>query len=248
MSQKRPRRNRKAGALYAPVTFIIVCAVLVFGIGVFFRVSNIEVVGAAFYTPQEVIDASGIENGDNLFFINRFSAMSKINAKLPYVESVTVGRSLPNKVIIEIEEAAAAAYINSGGVYWLLDRDCRLLESTGASGLQGLISIIGLTPSNPVIGETLQLDTGDAGTVEYVSSLLSAMDEMSIIKSVSFIDLSNPSAPVFDYLDRFTVKPGRDEAVEYKLEMMLSAVSQLEATAEGVIDLSQDKKAHFSPY
>lgn len=248
MSQKRQRRGRRAGALYAPITFIIVCAALVFGIGVFFRVSNIEVVGAVFYTPQEVIDASGIENGDNLFFINRFSAMSKINAKLPYVESVTVGRSLPNKVIIEIEEAAAAAYINFGGVYWLLDRDCRLLESTGASGLQGLISVSGVTPSNPVMGEELLLDTGDYGTVEYLRSLLGAMDELGIIKSVSYIDLSNPSAPVFDYLDRFTVKPGRDEAVEYKLEMMLSAVSQLEASAEGVIDLSQDKKAHFSPY
>ena len=76
---------------------------------VFFRVAKIEVVGNSIYTAEEVVEASGIGTGDNLFFINRFSAASRIFSKLPYVDKAKVTRALPNRVTITIQESSAMA-------------------------------------------------------------------------------------------------------------------------------------------
>ena len=248
MAQAKPKKVKKRSALYAPLTFIIVCAALVFGIGVFFRVSAIEVVGASYYTEQEIIDASGIEKGDNLFFINRFAAYSRIYAKLPYVSSAVVSRELPNRIVIEVTEGNAVACIRSEGEYWLIDRNCKILDSVGAADAQGVINVTGLIPSAPVVGEELKLETGDSTAVQFVSDVLTAMSELEMTGDVTYLDMTNISDPSFDYLGRFTVKLGRDDAVQYKLELLLSAVAQLGEGDEGLLDLSIDKKVHFSPY
>lgn len=248
MLQPKPKKVKKRGALYGPLTFLIVCAALVFGVGVFFRVTDIEVVGASYYSEQEIADASGIEKGDNLFFINRFTAYSKIYAKLPYVSSVEISRRLPNRIVIEVDESSAIACIRSEGEYWLIDKNCKILSSAGAADAVNLINITGLVPSAPVVGEELELETGDSTAVEFVSDVLTAMSGLDMLGSVTYLDMTNISDPMFDYLGRFTVKLGRDDAVEYKLELMLSAVAQLGEGDEGMLDLSIDKKVHFSPY
>ena len=80
-----------------PLIFLLICAALVLGMSVFFRVAKVEVVGNSIYTAEEVVEASGIGTGDNLFFINRFSAASRIFSKLPYVDKAKVTRALPNR-------------------------------------------------------------------------------------------------------------------------------------------------------
>ena len=76
MKTQRPRRQRGAEYrkrfLYTPLTVLLICAALFLGMSVFFKVSKITVEGSTLYTPEEVIEASGIELGENLFFINRF--------------------------------------------------------------------------------------------------------------------------------------------------------------------------------
>ena len=64
---------------------------------------------------------------------------------------------------------------------------------------------------------------------------------------VTVIDLSDASNPGFAYDGRFTVRLGANENVEYKFGMLQSAVSQLTDSDTGTIDLSIDKRAHFSP-
>ena len=75
--------------VFWPLAFALVCAALIFVLGVFFQVKKIEINGNKFYTDDEISVASGVVEGDNLFFINRFSVASRIFAKLPYVEEVS---------------------------------------------------------------------------------------------------------------------------------------------------------------
>lgn len=248
MAKTKAKKVKKRSAVYAPLTFLVVCAALVFSVGVFFRVAKIEVSGGTYYSVEEVIEASGIEEGDNLFFVNRFTSESRIYSRLPYVQSVSVSRALPNRIIIEVYEGGAVACVRDGADYWLIDKYCKLLQSGTAADAQGLINITGVTPASPVIGETLLIDSGDSTAVEYISGVLCAMSALDMLGDVTFLDLSNISDPSFDYLGRFTVKPGRDETAQYKLELMLSAVEQLGPGDEGLLDLSIDKKVHFSPY
>ena len=193
------------------------------------------------------IEASGIGTGDNLFFINRFSAASRIFSKLPYVDKAKVTRALPNRVTITIQESSAMAYVQADGGYWVLDQNCKLLKSVTESELTGLARVDGITPVEPKVGEVLNAGEADAPKVTYLAAILGQLLTRDMASKVTVIDLADAASPSFLYDGRFTVRLGANENVEYKFGMLQSAVSQLTASDAGTIDLSIDKRAHFSP-
>jgi cell division protein FtsQ len=244
----RKRRGRKKrGSLYEPAAFLLICAAIVFSLGVFFRVSSIEVEGGSRYGDQEIIDASGIETGDNIFFINRFTAVSRIFSKLPYIESATINRHLPGRVVIEVGESRPLAYVTVESDCWLIDRNSKLLEKVTPTEASAYIAVLGLSPIAPAVGEILSPGLADEPKVAFLSALLSGMQEKDMAKDVYQIDMSNISDATFRYLNRFTVKFGNNENVAYKLDLLESAISQLAAGDAGTIDITADKKVSFSP-
>ena len=118
--QKRedPYKPKFTRNVNRPLTFFLVIVALVFIMSVFFKVSRIEVKGNSIYTADEVIKASGIETGDNLFFINGIAAGSRVAVKLPYVDSVQINRGLPNLVTIVVTESKAVGCLNVGDELW----------------------------------------------------------------------------------------------------------------------------------
>ena len=240
------KRRRKRSALFAPLSFLIICAALVFGMSVFFRVSGIEVEGNELYTAEEIIEASGIEHGDNLFFINRFSAISRIFSKLPYVEKAVINRSLPNKLVIVVSESHAIACVSAEDGTWAIDRNCKLLSKASGDDLRGLIRVEGLTPIAPEPGQIIAPGEAESPKVSYLSAILTQIDALNLRSNISYIDISGISNPSFDYLGRFTVKLGNNENIEYKFQCLLSAVAALNDGDRGTLDLSIDKRAHLT--
>ena len=245
MPQQR-RTRKKRNALFAPLSFLIICAALVFGLSVFFRVSTIEVEGNSLYTAEEIIEASGIEQGDNLFFINRFTAISRIFSKLPYVEKAVINRSLPNRLVIVVTESQAIACVAAEDGTWAIDRGCKLLSKVGGDELRGLIRIEGLTPIAPEAGQVIAPGEAESPKVSYLSAILTQIDTLGLRDNISYIDISGISNPSFDYLGRFTVKLGSFENTEYKFQCLLSAVDALSEGDRGTLDLSIDKRAHLT--
>ena len=245
MPQQR-KRKRKRSALFAPLSFLIICAALVFGMSVFFRVSGIEVEGNELYTPEEIIEASGIEPGDNLFFINRFSAISRIFSKLPYVEKAVINRSLPNKLVIVVTESHAIACVTAEDGTWAIDRNCKLLSKVSGDDLRGLIRVEGLVPIAPEAGQIIAPGEAESPKVSYLAAILGQIDALDLRDDITYVDISGISNPSFDYLGRFTVKLGSNENIEYKFQCLLSAVDALSEGDRGTLDLSIDKRAHLT--
>ena len=239
---------QKRGALYAPLMFVVVCIALIFGLSVFFRVSSIEVIGNSLYTPEEIIAASGIEQGDNLFFINRISTGSRIISKLPYVEFATVNRYLPNRLEIEITESSAIAWVEADDGKWSIDRGCKLLSRLEHQDAELLIQVKGLRAIAPEIGDGLVPGEADTPKVAYLSEILRRISALSIAADVSWIDMSDVSNPSFRFRERFTVKLGTDEDLDYKFQLLLTAVGELKEGDSGTLDLSlsTDKRAHLT--
>ncbi len=240
------RKKKKKNVLYAPLSFLIICAALVFGLSVFFRVSGIEVQGNSLYTAEEIIEASGIESGDNLFFINRFSAVSRIHSKLPYVETARIDRSLPNKLVIVVAESKAIAYVGAEDGTWAIDRSCKLLGKAAGEDLNGLIRIEGLVPIAPEAGQVIAPGESESPKVNYLAAILSEIESLGLRDRITYIDINGIVNPFFDYLGRFTVKLGADEDIEYKFQLLLSAVEALNEGDRGTLDLSIDKRAHLT--
>lgn len=230
-----------------PMMFFIVIISVIFVMSVFIRVSDIQVVGNVHYTDDEIIQAIDIEEGDNLFFFDRFAALSRVFAKLPYVKEVSVERSLPNKVIITVEESQALAYIVLGGEKWTIDQSCKVLGKATEEELEGLIAIIGVSPGTLMIGEDLTTSDGDVKIVAYIAEVLYQLEERGLYTEVGTIDFTDPKNVSFDYTDRFTVKLGDSSKVEYKFGMLVSVIQQLLLGDVGVIDVSSGSVARFMP-
>ena len=241
------RRKRNRGGVWGPVSFLLIVIAAVFGKSVFFRVHEVAVTGNVRYTSEEILLASGIEEGDNLFFINRGAATARINARLPYVEQAWIERSLPNRLEIHITESDAIAVVTAeDGTIWVLDRGCKLLASAGVEETEGLIEIRGLRPAEPEVGEQLSLSGGEGPKVDYLANILGLISDLGMQEDVRWIDMTDYASPSFRYLERFTVRLGADSGLEYKFQLMLSAIALLSAGDRGTLDLGIDNRVHLT--
>ena len=242
------RKKKKRSSFFAPLSFLLVVVAIVFGMGVFFRVQTIEVHGTESYTDEEIIEASGISIGDNLFFLNSSAASSRIFSRQPLVESADVRTTLPNKVTITIEESIPMAYVTWEGQKWMLTGNCKLLGSAQAADVAGLIQVLNMTPDSPTAGDMLAVAEGESLKLTYLRELLNAMEDLDMVGDVADLNMENAANPTFRYLDRFTVRMGNNNNTDYKLRMLMSAVLQLEPDMTGTMDLSSGgTSVSFSP-
>ena len=95
----RRRRRGNFGFLYKLLSVLVICAAVVMALTLFFRVDTIEVTGTERYTEKDVIEASGIQLGDNLFLLNKYEAARSIAEQLPYIdiEDIRIRRELPDR-------------------------------------------------------------------------------------------------------------------------------------------------------
>ena len=230
-----------------PIMFFLVIVAVIFVMSVFFRVSDIQVRGNSHYTDEEIIRAIDIEEGDNLFFFDRFAALSRVFAKLPYIDEVTVERSLPNRVVITVTESQALAYIVLGEENWTIDHNCKVLGKANDDELQGLIPILGISPGTLMIGETLETADGDEQIVEFIAEVLEQLEGRGLYTRVGRVDFTDPEQVEFTLGDKYTVRIGNSSAIDYKFGMLISVLSQLLEGDVGIINVSDGNTAHFSP-
>lgn len=241
------RAPRRRSRISGPLTFAIVIAACIFVMSVFFRVSEITVRGNEHYTEAEIISAIGIEKGDNLFFIDRFSPVSRVFAKLPYVEHVTVERALPNRIVITVEECKAMAYLVVGDEEWTLDHNCKILGKAAEGEREALIPIVGIDPGTLLIGETLTTADGDEAAVAYLSAVLRQLQGRGIAPYIRKVDFGDTNRVSFEYADRFTVILGGDDNIEHKFGMFIAAMDRLKTGDYGIINVSDNTAARFTP-
>ena len=102
--------------LIAKIVGIIVAIAMVLGLVVYFvpvfRVNTIEVTGNSRMTNEQIEEATGVPDGANLLRVNAHETAANV-ASLPWVATATVGRSLPNTLIVELTEREVAAYVNA---------------------------------------------------------------------------------------------------------------------------------------
>lgn len=120
MASPRNKRKRKRGKGRLGPLFKLLCAgavavALTMGATVFFQVETVAVTGNSRYSQEEIIKATGIQTGDNLFRMNKFQIAHQVLQDLPYVEEVTIRRSLPSTIVITVKEWDAVARVEAPG-------------------------------------------------------------------------------------------------------------------------------------
>ena len=109
-SPKRRRRRNRMRPLYG-----LLVAALVIGVGVslsmtvFFNIATIEIAGdAPQYTAEDIADASGVHTGDNMMRLNRDEVEQNILARMVFVDSVSIQKNFPDKLVITVTPSTPA--------------------------------------------------------------------------------------------------------------------------------------------
>ena len=256
MASARHNRTRKRGRRRFGLLFKVLCAAALvaaatLGATVFFQVETIAVVGNSRYTSEEVIAASGVEIGDNLFQMNKNQISQNILQQLPYIGEVTPKRSLPSTITFQVTEIQAAAKVEvytapsseedvqaseedssgeAGGETmpvqadeaWLISVSGKLLEEAPENS--AALSITGLTVLVPQAGTMLAVPQNQQYRLSALKELLSALEEQGQLDLVSSIDLTHSTWVGMRYRDRFDARLPLGEDMAHSLAVLSAAV------------------------
>ena len=217
----RNRRGRFA-FLYKLLSVLAICVVIVVALTLFFRVDTITITGANRYSESEIIEATGLQTGDNLLLLNKYAIAEKLCADLPYIYEVRINRVLPDKLTIEVAETEATMAVVQDGIAWLVsprgNPPGKIVEQRVATSVGELGIIDGCTLLAPAVATPIALSTERATQQESLLALMKALDEKGMIDQVQAIHLSDVSVLSMDYAGRFRVELPYGADYDYKMK------------------------------
>lgn len=243
--QKRRRRRRRLACAAVLLVAVAVCVVL--SLTVFFKIETVTVTGDSRYTAEEIISASGIQVGQNLFLTNVEEAAAQIESQKPYIRTAVVRRKLPATIEITVEPTATAALgVRTDGGYILLDTGLKVLENGSGDLPDGVAELRVGTITASADGTVVQAETPNV--LDTLSSLLAAMDQAGV-SGITLYDLTNPEDILLTYDGRLDVQVGSTDNLAKKMAMLAEVIRRNDETdpqRSGTIDLRVNGKAYLS--
>lgn len=248
--QRREKRFR-FGRLYGVVCVLLVLLAVVGGSIVFFRVETVEVEGNGRYTSQEIAAVTGIEQGDNMFLLNKYEIIDRLEQELTYLDRVVIRRSLPSTIRITVTECTVAASVWDEGTqeWWLVSAGGKLLERNAASGAG--VTVTGLTFLSPSVGTDLAVAEEQRLHLAALTQLLTALESRGMLELAEEIDLTLAGTVTMTYAGRLEVKMKLSSDFDYQVRVLEKVMEEYVLTKweeddTGVLDMTQsDGKPHL---
>ena len=243
--RRMPAGNGMAGKLIIMAALV---AAVVFGVAIFFKVGRVEVQGNTIYSDETIIEASGLVLGDNLLTVSRAAVGGSVKAALPYVDQVSVGRVLPDTVVISVKESELVfAAKTDTNTYWLISPSGKALERIDESLLEQYPQIVGLTLNNPTAGQNVTAVNQSA--LDAVLTLFSELDGTGILEHTAGLNVEKEYDIILQYDDRYEIDLGSADRLSYKVQYLQAILEQLSDFQAGTIDLTltEANRAKFHP-
>ncbi len=182
--EKKRRKKRFFRRIALFIIFIVVLYNALIRIDLF-NVQKIEITGNNIITEAQIIEKTGIDLGDNLFKINRFSIADRIMT-IGYIEEVNIDKVLPKTIRISIKERTPYVEVLYDDKYYVFDINGILLERRSES-FEGLTIITNLQIEDLKEGQELNIDS-DFVEIFKDEKIINIINK---IKSIDFSDEQN---------------------------------------------------------
>lgn len=242
----RMRRRKRHRMVFRILCVLIVCAAAVLASTVFFRVSTITVSGETRYDRNELIQTSGVLEGDNLFFLRGKGVVNSLCNTYPYLDTVELKRHLPDTLEIAVTERVPLMTVRlpSNGLYYV-DEDGKVLEKVLESQIGDTVLVEGVEVTQLTPGEVVTKDTSEKITA--VMGLLDLFERYDMMDKIVSVDISQSFNVQVNFDDRYTLELGTLDDLEHKIQFLRSILKQKDLPETGIIDLSDSSEAHYRP-
>ncbi len=201
-----------------------------------FSIKTIYVTGNEMLTDEQVIKASGIDVGSNLFLANTRKAEKNIGS-LGYIENVSVNRKFLSDIHIKVKECTETAYIAFSGNFVGIDEDAKVLSITKSSKLKPKKTVVsGFALKKAEKGDIAECK--DNKKDEILKEILSSLKEEKLISKTKKIDLSDKDNLKIVLNSDTSVVLGDSDQINYKIKCIRAVMEELGEIRGGKINVS----------
>lgn len=240
-SKKKRRKKRRKLMFYTLLTVFMVVVITVLSLTVFFNITEFEVEGNARYGTEEIIAASGLQTGQNMFRLNKFKIIENLKKQLPYLLEVSIRRELPSAIKIAVTESQPFVCVYTGGSYYITDENLKVLEIT-SQPQEGIPEIKGFAPDSAQPGDVLAAEDGSDKTVLRLTQSMKAnfgTENVSEITAESIYEFG------FVYEGRVKVMLGGIDRIDEKLRLVRHVIDDNQSKEHAEIDVSSGVRAYY---
>ena len=166
---------------------VILGGTIYFLLSPIFNITEINVSGNSKISSEEIISLSGIQKNENTFKINKKTVKDKIREN-PYIDTISIKRTLPDSITIYVTERVATYRINKANTYMLINNQGYMLEITDEEN--NLPIITGLQTTDEEIQEGNRLCVEDLEKLEDVLKISESAKTNELYSLITEIDIS----------------------------------------------------------
>ncbi len=216
--RRRGRRSRRRRVLQLAVGAVLLAA-LAWGVwaGPLLTVRSVQVDGAATLPADLVREAAGVEEGTPLLRVDVDAVRSSV-AELPQVESVTVARGWPSRVVVTLVERTPIAVVGEPGRRSLLDARGVLYDSVTGEPPAGVVPLAVADPGPD--------DPATTAALTVIGALPAPLREQ-----VGGATAPGPEEVVLTLTDGTVVRWGGPEESAEKAEILTALLDEVAAGA-----------------
>ena len=247
--KKKPKsKNKVRVPIVAKIMLIVALAVVC--IIIFLRTSlfdikniTVSIQNNSILTELEIKELSQIQVGQNMYSINKKDAIEAIKSN-PYVENVTIKRSLPNKIKIEVEERTVKFQLEYGDKYIYVDNQGYILE-TGEKK-NDVIVVYGYSTEDLTYGS--RLNVSDLESLSDVIQIIKEAENNNLESEITKIDISDKDNYKLYFENQGkVVHLGNVNSINDKLTYV-KKILEMESDYEGEIFVNVDLNNGEYPY
>ena len=205
-----------------------------------FGVQSITVTGDTRYEAADIVEVSGIHEGQSIFSLNKVKAHEAILTSFPYLETVEIFNNSLNEVEIHVEETAVLGAMYHDGGWLVIGQNGKGLEKLEieSNTPKRYLYLKGAVPTEEA---GVGYPSLDARSKTVVETLLKAFETYGFT-GVSEVSLSDLSDIRLTMNNRITIKMGNATNLTYQIAVLKDSMPYIYESygkkAEGVLDIS----------
>ena len=197
---KKNSRRRLPALIAALVVLLAIAGSCVYFIPLV-KVKNIEVHGATNADTAQVAEATGISVGENMLRVDSAAAAKNV-ASVPWVEKVTVSRSWPSTITVDVTEHQPVGYVKDKGTPLAVNE-------------HGQVFLSGAQPEGAVEFRNVKAD--DAAAIEAAAQAVVAL-QPQVREQLEYMSVKNAESIELHFREDRTVFWGSADRAREKAE------------------------------
>jgi|GEM_PF-1580980 len=157
-AKDRKNKKRQKEAIISVIVIMVLLATVLVAGAALLKVGSIEVIGNdGCYTDDRIIEIAGISTDSSILLLNEEKISAAVSLALPYIQSVSISRSLPDHVQVEVTYTQAAFAVDCGQLWLILSEDGKVLETTQTQP-DNLTQLQGILVNSYTVGKAAEFE------------------------------------------------------------------------------------------